>query len=65
MLLDLREKVTSVLAHVELRFGDETPETALEPRGTVGFRITLDQPDPHASRFEVTFAPNKPAEPKP
>jgi preprotein translocase subunit SecA len=33
MLVDLREKVTSVMAHVELRFGDESPEQALEPRG--------------------------------
>lgn len=48
------------------------PQTMLEARGTVGFRITLDQPDADASRFEVTFttpkppaAANQPAETKP
>jgi predicted Zn finger-like uncharacterized protein len=48
------------------------PQTMLEARGTVGFRITLDQPDADASRFEVTFTrpkppavANKPADPKP
>ena len=44
MLLDLREKVTSVLAHVELRFGDETPETALEPRGPSQMRESREDP---------------------
>jgi hypothetical protein len=28
----------------------------LDAHGSVGFRITLEQPDPSASRFEVTFA---------
>ena len=32
------------------------PQTSLEAKGTVGFRITLEQPDPHAGRFEVTFS---------
>jgi hypothetical protein len=32
------------------------PQTALDAHGSVGFRITLEQPDPSASRFEVTFA---------
>ncbi|HVI51983.1 MAG TPA: DUF3426 domain-containing protein [Candidatus Sulfotelmatobacter sp.] len=32
------------------------PQTALDPKGSVGFRITLEQPDASASRFEVTFA---------
>jgi len=32
------------------------PQQALDARGSVGFRITLEQPDPSANRFEVTFA---------
>ncbi len=36
------------------------PQTALDARGTVGFRITLDQPDANATRFEVTFTAAKP-----
>ncbi len=44
MLLDLREKVTSVMAHVELRFGEETPETALEPRGPSQMRESREDP---------------------
>jgi hypothetical protein len=36
------------------------PQTTLDVRGTVGFRITLAQPDPNASRFEVTFTAPKP-----
>lgn len=36
------------------------PQTALDAHGTVGFRITLDQPDANASRFEVTFTAAKP-----
>jgi hypothetical protein len=39
------------------------PQTALEPHGTVGFRITLDQPNPNASNFDVSFVPAKPAVP--
>ncbi|OIQ97134.1 hypothetical protein GALL_208330 [mine drainage metagenome] len=31
------------------------PQSSLGPKATVGFRITLDQPDAAASRFEVTF----------
>lgn len=31
------------------------PQTSLDARATVGFRITLEQPDASASRFEVTF----------
>ena len=31
------------------------PQTSLDARGTVGFRVTLEQPDVLASRFEVTF----------
>jgi preprotein translocase subunit SecA len=44
MLLDLREKVTSVLAHVELRFGDETPEEALERRNPTQMRESREDP---------------------
>jgi len=44
MLLDLREKVTSVMAHVELRFGDATPEAALEPRGPSQMRESREDP---------------------
>jgi predicted Zn finger-like uncharacterized protein len=36
------------------------PQTTLDAHGTVGFRITLDQPDANASRFEVTFTAAKP-----
>jgi len=31
------------------------PQTALDARATVGFKVTLDQPDATATRFEVTF----------
>jgi predicted Zn finger-like uncharacterized protein len=31
------------------------PQPSLEGHATVGFRITLDQPDANATRFEVTF----------
>ncbi|MDR3441161.1 DUF3426 domain-containing protein [Telmatospirillum sp.] len=41
------------------------PQANLDARGTVGFRITLDQPDASASRFEVTFAAAKPPVPEP
>ena len=44
MLLDMREKVTSVLAHVELRFGESSPEQALEPRGPREMRETREDP---------------------
>ncbi len=41
------------------------PQTTLDAHATVGFRITLDQPDANATRFEVTFtAPKPPAAPK-
>jgi predicted Zn finger-like uncharacterized protein len=36
------------------------PQTMLDAHGTIGFRITLDQPDANASRFEVTFTAAKP-----
>ncbi len=36
------------------------PQVALDPHATIGFRITLEQPDPHASRFEVTFTNARP-----
>jgi predicted Zn finger-like uncharacterized protein len=35
------------------------PATSLDAGGTVGFRVTLDQPNPAASRFEVTFTAAK------
>jgi hypothetical protein len=35
------------------------PQQTLDVRGTVGFRITLPQPDANASRFEVTFTAPK------
>jgi len=35
------------------------PQTMLDANGTVGFRITLEQPNPDASRFEVTFTSAK------
>ena len=31
------------------------PQTRLDAHATVGFRITLEQPNPNANRFEVTF----------
>ena len=38
----------------------DPPQPKIEPKGTVSFRINLEQPDAHASRFEVTFtAPKK------
>ncbi|HIJ63994.1 MAG TPA: DUF3426 domain-containing protein, partial [Rhodospirillaceae bacterium] len=40
------------------------PQTSLDAHGTVGFRITLDQPDANATRFEVTFTAAKPPEVK-
>lgn len=39
----------------------DPPQSTLDGKGTVGFKITLEQPDPHASRFEVTFAGKKAA----
>jgi hypothetical protein len=41
------------------------PQTTLDAHATVGFRITLDQPDANASRFEVTFTAAKPPAPEP
>ncbi len=38
----------------------DPPQPTLDAQGTIGFKITLDQPDPHASRFEVTFVQAKP-----
>jgi predicted Zn finger-like uncharacterized protein len=34
----------------------DPPQAKLDSNGSVGFRITLEQPDPTATRFEVTFA---------
>jgi hypothetical protein len=39
------------------------PQPALDANGTVGFRVTLDQPDVNATRFEVTFTAPKPGGP--
>jgi predicted Zn finger-like uncharacterized protein len=33
----------------------DPPQPKLDGKGTVGFKVTLDQPDPHATRFEVNF----------
>lgn len=38
------------------------PQLAIDPHGTVGFKVMLDQPDPKATRFEVTFTKPKPTE---
>jgi preprotein translocase subunit SecA len=56
MLLDLREKVTSVLAHVELRFGDEDPQDALEPRGPREVREGREDPAFAAATSSVALA---------
>lgn len=40
------------------------PATTLDAGGTVGFRVTLDQPNPAANRFEVTFTAAEPEAPK-
>jgi hypothetical protein len=37
----------------------DPPQSKLDSKGTVGFKITLEQPDPHATRFEVTFEAKK------
>jgi hypothetical protein len=37
----------------------DPPQTTLDEHATVGFRITLPQPDANASRFEVTFTAPK------
>jgi hypothetical protein len=39
----------------------DPPQAKLDSKGTVGFKITLEQPDPHATRFEVTFEAAKKA----
>lgn len=39
----------------------DPPQASLDGHGTVGFKITLETPDPHASRFEVTFVAGKPS----
>jgi hypothetical protein len=31
------------------------PQAALDAKATVGFKVTLEQPDANATRFEVTF----------
>jgi predicted Zn finger-like uncharacterized protein len=37
----------------------DAPQAKLEAKGTVGFKVNLDQPDPHATRFEVNFESKK------
>ena len=37
----------------------EPPQSKLDAKGTAGFKVTLDQPDPHATRFEITFGEAK------
>ncbi|CAA7626704.1 preprotein translocase subunit SecA [Magnetospirillum sp. SS-4] len=59
MLLDLREKVTSVLAHVELRFGDESPESVLEPRGPQYTQEGRDDPAFAAATASISHAPRR------
>ena len=42
----------------------DPPQPKLDGKGTVGFKVTLEQPDPHATRFEVNFgSPQKGAAP--
>jgi hypothetical protein len=46
----------------------EPPQAALAAQENVGFRITLEQPDPHATGFGLTFTKSNPlimAEPMP
>ncbi len=43
----------------------DPPQPKLDGKGTVGFKVTLDQPDPHATRFEVNFEAPKKAEAAP
>jgi len=43
----------------------DPPQDKLDAEGTVSFKVTLDQIDPHATRFEVTFAAPKKGEAKP
>jgi predicted Zn finger-like uncharacterized protein len=38
------------------------PQATLEGKATIGFKVTLDQPDVNATRFEVTFIAPKPGE---
>jgi predicted Zn finger-like uncharacterized protein len=37
------------------------PQASLDGKGTVGFKVTLEQPHPEATRFEVTFIAAKDA----
>jgi predicted Zn finger-like uncharacterized protein len=37
------------------------PQPTLDAKATVGFKVTLEQPHPDATRFEVTFTAPKPA----
>jgi hypothetical protein len=39
------------------------PQAKLDPKATVGFSLTLDQPDASATRFELTFTAAKDAAP--
>ncbi|RAU23139.1 preprotein translocase subunit SecA [Paramagnetospirillum kuznetsovii] len=62
MLLDLREKVTSVLAHVQLRFGDdESPQQALEPRGPSRTQETREDPALAAGSASISMSPRSTA----
>ncbi|SEH34224.1 preprotein translocase subunit SecA [Magnetospirillum fulvum] len=61
---DLREKVTSVLAHVELRVGDPDLDQALEPRGSAKAQESRQDPAEilaGASPGAVGFDSNNPA----
>ena len=69
MLLDLRERVTSVLAHVQLRFSsEEEAEQALEPQRPSRTQETREDPAFAGGTASVTLAqrntaidPNDPA----
>lgn len=57
---DLREKVTSVLAHVELRVGDPDLDQALEPKGTSQGQESRQDPA-EGTGAAAGFDPNNPA----
>ena len=59
MLLDLREKVTSVLAHVELRFDGESPEDVLEPRGPRQMQESREDPAFATATATISHAPRR------
>ncbi|CCG39704.1 preprotein translocase subunit SecA [Magnetospirillum molischianum] len=59
---DLREKVTSVLAHVELRVGDPDLDQALEPRGPALAQESRQDPaEILAGATPLAFDANNPA----